>query len=80
MLFRSGGLDAGANFVKSVQLCRPATSMGGPESLVTHPASTTHAGMTPEELAESGITPGTVRMSCGLEHTDDVVADVLRAL
>ena len=75
-----GGLDAGANFVKSVQLCRPATSMGGPESLVTHPASTTHAGMTPEELAESGITPGTVRMSCGLEHTDDVVADVLRAL
>jgi O-succinylhomoserine sulfhydrylase len=47
---------------------------------VTHPASTTHAGMTPEELAECGITAGTVRMSCGLEHTDDVVADVLRAL
>ncbi|NDH47125.1 MAG: hypothetical protein EBX99_04630 [Acidimicrobiia bacterium] len=76
----AGGLDAGANFVKSVQLCRPATSMGGPETLVTHPASTTHAGMTPEELAESGITPGTVRMSCGLEHADDVIADVLRAL
>jgi len=76
----AGGLEAGANFVESVRLCRPATSMGGPETLVTHPASTTHAGMTAEELVESGITPGTVRMSCGLEHVDDVVADVLRAL
>jgi cystathionine beta-lyase/cystathionine gamma-synthase len=54
--------------------------MGGPETLVTHPASTTHAGMTPEELADSGITPGTVRMSCGLEHADDLIADVMQAL
>jgi O-acetylhomoserine/O-acetylserine sulfhydrylase-like pyridoxal-dependent enzyme len=54
--------------------------MGGPETLVTHPASTTHAGLTPEELVAAGITPGTVRMSCGLEHTDDVVADILHAL
>jgi methionine-gamma-lyase len=76
----AGGLDAGATFVSSLKLCRAATSMGGPETLVTHPASTTHAGMTPDELAESGITPGTVRMSCGLEHADDIVADVLRAL
>jgi cystathionine beta-lyase/cystathionine gamma-synthase len=74
------GLDAGASFVDSVRLCRPATSMGGPETLVTHPASTTHAGMTPEELAASGITAGTVRMSCGLEHVDDVIADLARAL
>jgi cystathionine beta-lyase/cystathionine gamma-synthase len=54
--------------------------MGGPETLVTHPASTTHAGMTPEELVDSGITPGTVRMSCGLEHADDLIADVMQAL
>jgi O-acetylhomoserine/O-acetylserine sulfhydrylase-like pyridoxal-dependent enzyme len=54
--------------------------MGGPESLVIHPASTTHAGLTPDELAQAGITMGTVRMSCGLEHTADVVADVLAAL
>jgi cystathionine beta-lyase/cystathionine gamma-synthase len=75
-----GGLDAGTRFVRSVRLCRPATSMGGPETLVTHPASTTHAGMTPEELAAAGITPGTVRISCGLEHTDDVLGDVRLAL
>jgi len=76
----AGGREAGARFVEAVRLCRPATSMGGPETLVTHPASTTHAGLTPDELAAAGITPGTVRMSCGLEHTDDVVADVLAAL
>ena len=76
----AGGREAGARFVEAVRLCRPATSMGGPETLVTHPASTTHAGLTPDELAVAGITPGTVRMSCGLEHTDDVVADVLAAL
>jgi cystathionine beta-lyase/cystathionine gamma-synthase len=75
-----GGLEAGARFVSAVRLCRPATSMGGPETLVTHPASTTHAGMTPEELAASGITPGTVRISCGLEHVDDVLADIASAL
>lgn len=76
----AGGLAAGEQFVRSVRLCRPATSMGGPETLVTHPASTTHAGLTPDELAAAGITVGTVRLSCGLEHTDDVVADVLAAL
>ena len=76
----AGGLEAGARFVGSLKVCRVATSMGGPETLVTHPASTTHAGMTPDELADSGITPGTVRMSCGLEFADDLVADVLNAL
>ncbi len=48
--------------------------------MVTHPASTTHAGLTREELATAGITAGTVRVSCGLEHPDDVVADVVAAL
>lgn len=75
-----GGLEAGSRFVEGLKVCRIATSMGGPETLVTHPASTTHAGLTPEELAEAGIAPGTVRMSCGLEHPDDLVADVLAAL
>ena len=59
---------------------RLATSLGGPETLVTHPASTTHVNLLPEELADAGITPATVRMSVGLEDTDDVVADVRRAL
>jgi len=76
----TGGLEAGEAFMGLVQLCRPATSFGGPETLVTHPASTTHAGLSPEEMAESGIAPGTIRLSCGLEDTDDLLADVLGAL
>ncbi|HPU39220.1 MAG TPA: aminotransferase class I/II-fold pyridoxal phosphate-dependent enzyme [Microthrixaceae bacterium] len=75
-----GGLDAGRRFVEATRICRLATSLGGPESLLTHPASSTHVGLLPEELAAAGISPGTIRMSVGLEHPDDVVADVLRAL
>ena len=75
-----GGLAAGRAFVEPVRLCQLATSLGGPETLVTHPASTTHVNLTPEERAESGILLGSVRMSCGLEHPDDVLADVLAAL
>lgn len=76
----AGGEDAGRRFVESVQVAQLAPSLGGPETLVTHPASTTHAQLTEEELAADGITPGTVRISAGLEHPDDVVADVLQAL
>lgn len=76
----AGGLDAGRTFVESVQLCQLATSLGGPETLVTHPASTTHVNLTPEEREQSGIGLGSVRVSCGLEHPDDVVDDVLAAL
>lgn len=75
-----GGADAGARFVESTRVCRLATSLGGPETLVTHPASTTHVGLLPEELALAGIGPGTIRMSVGLEDPDDVQHDVLRAL
>lgn len=75
-----GGLAAGAALVERVRLCRPATSMGGPETLITHPASTTHAGLLPEELEAGGITPGTVRVSCGLEHVDDITTDLINAL
>jgi len=76
----AGGLDAGCAFVESLEIAQLATSLGGPETLVTHPASTTHVNLTPEELAENGIGPGTVRMSAGLEHAPDLVADVGRAL
>jgi cystathionine beta-lyase/cystathionine gamma-synthase len=76
----AGGLDAGRCFVESVQIAQLATSLGGPETLVTHPASTTHVGLLPEELAEAEITPGTVRVSAGLEHADDLLADFRRAL
>jgi methionine-gamma-lyase len=63
-----------------VRIAQLATSLGGPETLVTHPATTTHVGLLPEELAEAEISPGTIRVSAGLEHTDDVVADFRRAL
>lgn len=75
-----GGLDAGRAFVEGTRIAQLATSLGGPETLVTHPASTTHVGLLPEELEESGILPGTIRVSVGLEHPDDLVADFLQAL
>jgi cystathionine beta-lyase/cystathionine gamma-synthase len=76
----AGGLDAGCRFVESTRICQLATSLGGPETLVTHPASTTHVNLLPEELAASGISPGTIRMSVGLEDTGDVLGDVRAAL
>ncbi len=75
-----GGLAAGERFVTATRIAQLAPSLGGPETLVTHPASTTHAGLLPEELAEAGIGAGTIRMSVGLEDPDDLVADVLAAL
>jgi len=75
-----GGLVAGTTFVESLAIAQLATSLGGPETLVTHPASTTHVNLTPDELAANGISPGTVRLSVGLEHPGDLVADFGRAL
>ena len=75
-----GDIDAGRRFTEAVRLARQAPSLGGPETLITHPASSTHVGLTPEEMASTGIGPGTMRVSCGLEHPDDVVADVEQAL
>lgn len=72
--------DIGARFVEAVEVAFMAPSLGGPETLVTHPASTTHVGLLPEELAANGIGPGTIRVSVGLEHPDDVVADFDQAL
>ena len=75
-----GALEAGRRFVESVQIAQLATSLGGPETLVTHPASTTHASLTPEELDANGITPATIRVSVGLEHDADLIADFAQAL
>jgi len=76
----AGGIDGGQTFVESVQVAQLAPSLGGPETLVTHPASTTHVNLTPDELAANGIGAGTVRVSVGLEHPDDVIADLTQAL
>jgi cystathionine beta-lyase/cystathionine gamma-synthase len=76
----AGGLEAGVRFVEGTKIAQLATSLGGPETLVTHPASTTHVGLLPEELEEAGIHPGTIRVSAGLEHVDDLLADFAQAL
>ena len=75
-----GGSDGGRQFTEGVKIARMAPSLGGPETLVTHPASTTHVSLAPAELAASGIGPGTIRVSVGLEHVDDVIADFIQAL
>jgi cystathionine beta-lyase/cystathionine gamma-synthase len=75
-----GGHDAGVRFVEGLRLVQHAPSLGGPETLVCHPASTTHAGLDPDQLADALIGPGTVRLSCGLEAVVDVVADLAAAL
>jgi len=76
----AGGLEAGRTFVESTRVAQLATSLGGPETLVTHPASTTHVNLTPDELVANGIEPGTIRVSMGLEHVEDLVADFTQAL
>lgn len=75
-----GGLDAARRFVDAVRVVRPAVSLGGPETLVCHPATTTHVGMNADDLRAAGIGPGLLRFSVGLEAADDVVADVANAL
>ena len=75
-----GGAEGGRRFVEAVRIAQFATSLGGPETLVTHPASTTHVNLLPDELAANGISAGTIRVSVGLEHIDDLLADFAQAL
>ncbi|MDO8361467.1 MAG: PLP-dependent aspartate aminotransferase family protein [Actinomycetota bacterium] len=76
----AGGRAAAEHLLSSVQLVRVATSLGGPETLVCHPCTTTHASLTDAEAAEQGVTPGLLRISVGLEDADDLLADLLQAL
>ena len=76
----AGGLGAARAFVEGLELAYLAPSLGGPETLATHPATMTHATMAPEDRAAAGIGDGLVRLSVGLEHPDDILADVTQAL
>jgi cystathionine beta-lyase/cystathionine gamma-synthase len=78
--FDVDGDGAAVRFIEGLSLVRIATSLGGPETLATHPVSTTHHHLDPEGRARLGISDATVRLSVGLEHPDDVLADVLAAL
>lgn len=66
-------------FINSLQLFKSAVSLGGSESLLCHPASTTHSGMPEEDRNAAGVTDGLVRLSIGLEHPDDLIADLEQA-
>ena len=71
-----GGLEAGRRFVDALQLHSHVANIGDVRSLVIHPASTTHSQLTPEAQAAAGVTPGQVRLAVGLEHIDDILADL----
>ncbi len=75
-----GGKDAAFRFQDALELVRISNNLGDAKSLITHPATTTHQRLTPAARAELGISDGLVRLSCGLEHPDDIVNDVLNAL
>ena len=71
---------AGARFLDALQLFLRLVNIGDAKSLATHPASTTHRQLNPEELAKAGVTEGMVRLSIGIEHIDDLLEDLNRAL
>ncbi len=76
----AGGRDAGRRLVESMKLFKHVVNIGDVRSIVTHPASTTHSQLTPEQQLESGIAPGLVRLSIGIEHVDDLIADLDQAI
>ncbi len=76
----AGGTEAAARVMQGVSLCTLVEHVGGVESLVTHPASMTHADVDPGERRASGISDGLIRLSVGLEHPDDVIRDLDSAL
>ncbi len=75
-----GGLKAGKKFYDALRLIKRLVNMGDAKSLACHPASTTHRQMSAEEQAKAGVTPDLIRLSIGIEHSDDIIADLDRAL
>ena len=77
--FDLGGLDRAKAFLETVKLCSLGESLGGVETLISHPATMTHASVPPEERGRMGITDGLVRISVGIEDVEDLIADLDRA-
>lgn len=75
-----GGYEAGKAFMNKLQLCTNAVSLGTCDTLISHPASTTHTGVPREKRIESNITDGLIRMSVGLENVEDIIEDLTQAL
>ena len=78
--FEVADRDTAAALLGRLRVARVATSLGGPETIVCHPSTSTHASLTPEEKAAAGVSEGLLRVSVGLEETGDIVADFERAL
>ncbi|MEV0129329.1 PLP-dependent aspartate aminotransferase family protein [Dactylosporangium sp. NPDC050688] len=78
--FTVADVDAAVRVLRATRLCRNAVSLGGPETLITHPASLVFAHQSPQELAASGIDPAMLRLSVGLEEPGDIIADLGTAL
>jgi O-succinylhomoserine sulfhydrylase len=75
-----GGLESGKKFLDNLKMLSKTANLGDTRSIASHPASTTHAKLTPEERAAVNITPGLIRISVGLEHRDDILNDILQTL
>ncbi len=75
-----GGLPAGMRFYNALKLFKRLVNLGDAKSLACHPASTTHRQMTAQEQLAAGVTPGSIRLSVGIEHIDDILADLDQAL
>ena len=80
LAFETGSMENAKTVLKSVRLCSLAESLGGVETLISHPASMTHASVPPEERQRIGITDGLVRISVGIEDVEDLIADLDQAL
>jgi O-succinylhomoserine sulfhydrylase len=76
----TGGLESGCAFLNSLKMLSLTANLGDTRSIASHPASTTHAKLSEEERLATNITPGLIRISVGLEHVDDILADILQAL
>lgn len=76
----TGGREAGCRFIESLRLVSHVTNVGDVRSLATHPASTTHAQLPEQEQLAAGVTQGSIRLSVGVEHIDDLLADLSQAL
>ena len=75
-----GGKEAAFRFCNALQIILISNNLGDAKSIATHPATTTHQRLSPEQRADLGISDGLIRLSVGIEDTDDLVADVLQAL
>ena len=76
----AGGAEAGQRFIDALQMLYHVANIGDARSLAIHPASTTHSQLSAEDQMASGVTPGYVRLSIGIEHIDDILADLAQAL